>query len=123
MAMRFEELTETGHGATYTFLIGTKHKIRYLFLDTSPGHWQGLKLFSRNSGYDPVKCRGIGWSIDYGADLVRASVPRRCLGRPKWVHVGMGENSFFNDPVLFLDDAATNGYIGREWKWGPRVYR
>ena len=122
MAMRFAQLIHSGHGATYTFLIGTKHMRRYLFLDTSPGHWRGLKLFS-NGGAHPEKCRGIGWSIDYRANLVRASVPRRCLRRPKWVHVGMGANSWLNDQVFFLDDAAANDYIGREWKYGPRVYR
>ena len=28
--------------------------------------------------------------MQYGANLVRVSVPRRCLGNPKWVHVGIG---------------------------------
>ena len=123
MAMRADELTQTGDGATFLFRIGTKHKIRRLYIETSPGHWQGVGYFLRdtNSG-DSLKCRGIGWSIDYGTDLVRASVPRKCLGKPKWVHVGMA-TATFEDPAIFLDDAGTNGYIGDAPKWGPRVYR
>jgi hypothetical protein len=49
-------------------------------------------------------------------------VPRRCLGRPNWVHVGMAAGTF-EDPASFWDDAATNGYIGANPKWGPRVHR
>jgi hypothetical protein len=74
-----------------------------------------------------VRCRGIRWSVEYGADLVRASVPSRCLGRSKWVHVGMMLLTFdgSQSQPVYLDDPLTNGYIinGYVAKWGPRVYR
>ena len=122
MAMRVDELTPTGDGATFYFRIGTKKKIRFLYINTSPGEWAGVKSFKKGDSNRNARCRGINWSIDYVEDIIAASVPRKCVGKPKWVHVGMAVATY-EEPAAFVDDAQTDGYIGDEPKWGPRVYR
>jgi hypothetical protein len=41
---------------------------------------------------------GVKWCggvrVDYVADRVTVSIPRRCVGSPRWDDVGMGEVSF-----------------------------
>ncbi len=121
MAMRAEELPSTGDGVSYLFRIGTKHKVRRLFIETGPGRWQGAKFFTKDNNKQ-TKCRGIRWSINYTTDVIVTSVPRRCLGKPKWVRVGMVLIAF-EEPADFDDDAATTAPYGSVPRWGPRVYR
>ena len=121
MAMRYRELTMTGAGVVHVFRIGSLKRVRVVSLVARPGHWQGSALMEKDNGTN-VTCRGMSWSIGYDDNLLRLSVPRRCLGKPKWVHVGMLEKHM-EDPSNFLDDAQTNGYIGADPKWGPWVRR
>ena len=105
------------------FRIGTnKRRIRWVQVIATAGHTSGVATLQKSSGHR-VKCRGVRWNIDYPTHVVSASVPRRCLGNPKWVHVGMATGKLSSDDVVYLDDAQTNGYFGENPKWGPRVYR
>ena len=65
----------------------TAEQVTYGALDiiAGPGHWQGTHVMGTNRGRR-AHCTGVHWSLQYGADLARVSVPRRCLGNPKWVH-------------------------------------
>ena len=57
-----------------------------------------------------VKCRGLRHTIDYQAETVRISVPRSCLGRPRWVRVGAKTSSFSEAQEVFrFDDALPTG--------------
>ena len=126
MAMRADGLSQVANGATFYFRIGTPHKVRRLYIDTYPGAWRGVKAFRKDVKQGKqVKCHGIRWSVDYGANLVRASVPQRCLGRPKWVRVGMALVTYDGGQAkpVYIDDAATNGSLGSVPRWGPRVFR
>src|SRR5436190_3207161 len=38
VAMYAQELSQVGTGALYMFRIGTKHKVRWLYIDTAPDH-------------------------------------------------------------------------------------
>lgn len=90
---------------------------------TREGNWQGTVSMRNDSGHK-VACAGIRRVIDYSQPqrLIRVSVPRQCLGRPKRVHVGMLAMQIA-DPILYVDDAETGGYIGHQPKWGPWVKR
>ena len=50
-------------------------------------------------------------------------MPRRCLGNPKWVHVGIGT---FEQPAssetFFVDDANLTGTTGETLKWGTAPF-
>ena len=126
MAMYAAELSQVANGAEYVFLIGTKRTTRWLWIDTAPGHWGGTGSLEKNNG-KRVKCRGIGWAIDYGTNAVRASVPMRCVGgaRQKWVRVGMSLITFDggDSQPRYYDEAMTNGHVGTHPAWGPKVFR
>jgi hypothetical protein len=123
MAMRFQKLTASGEGKVFTFRIGSAHRVRVVDLTTGDDNWQGTATM-RTDRYKKVTCSGIRRVVDYSQPerLVRVSVPSRCLGRPKRVHVGMYATQLA-DPILYVDDAETNGYIGHQPKWGPWVKR
>ncbi len=36
----------------------------------------------------PVDCKGLDDTIDYDANTVELSIPRKCVGDPRWVQVG-----------------------------------
>jgi hypothetical protein len=42
--------------------------------------------FSRLNG-DPIRCSGVRRSVDRTTEKAVVSIPRRCLGRPRWVRV------------------------------------
>jgi len=122
MEVRYRDLNASGSAIVHDFRIGTnKHRIREIGIVAGPGRWQGHRIVLNRHG-KRVHCKGVHWSLQYGANLVRVSVPRRCLGNPKWVHVGIGTFEQANDS-FFIDDANTNGTFGETVKWGPRVYR
>lgn len=122
MAMRYRELTASGAGENHFFRIGTnEHRIREVYIEAGPGHWQGRAHFSAPSGRT-VRCWAMRFRIDYTKNVVHLSVPRSCLSRPRWVHVGMG-TATLTDPKVFVDDAHTNGHIGENPKWGQIIYR
>jgi hypothetical protein len=125
MAISYRDLvapSTSSDVAVHLFRIGTsKHRIRSVFVVASSTRPRGAVGVEKADG-KAVTCRGVRWDIDYSTKTVRTSVPRRCLGNPRWVHVGMGAINE-DEPTFFADDAATNGYLGENPKWGPRVYR
>lgn len=125
MAVSFRDLvapTTSDDGVVHIFRVGTnKKRIREFEVVTTGAHPGGVVEVTKGNG-NRATCRGVAKSVDYTKNTVRLSVPRRCLGRPKWVHVGIGSIKF-TSPNAFADDAATNGYLGNQVKWGPRVFR
>ena len=122
MEVRYRDLVASGGTIVHDFRIGTNnHRVREIGIVAGPGKWQGRHVVVNKRG-KRVRCHGVHWSLQYGANLVRVSVPRRCLGNPKWVHVGIGTLEETGSS-LYLDDANTNGTFGETTKWGPRVYR
>lgn len=73
-------------------------------------------------GDAPRTCPGLRTHIDYAADRVRLTVPRSCLGEPRWVRGG-GGGSLMQGETLYGDDALLDGSLRREARLGPRVYR
>ena len=124
LALRMRAIGRSANQETiYDFRIGSRHRVREVILTAKPGKWQGsARVYDRRG--NSARCKGVRWSISYTAELVTVSVPRRCLGKPKWVHVGMGvANLVGNDVDLYSDDAMTNGVDADPLRWGPWVSR
>lgn len=78
-------------------------------------------------GVSPSTCEGATALIDVAGDRIRASIPRRCLGTPRWVraggqvHGGRGADSFGD---LWLPGDFDGDYlrplVGRKVFAGPR---
>ena len=57
---------------------------RELMVDTFMSGKNGSVTFGKPNG-DEVKCRGLDHVIDYAADTITVTVPRRCLSAPRYV--------------------------------------
>lgn len=85
--------------------------------------WPAFDL-SRANG-DHVRCPGVERSVDRAANSATLNLPRRCLGRPRWVRVGVGvakvdaatETTF----TLLGDDAMQDAVISDDLALSPRV--
>ena len=81
----------------------------------------------------PIRCAGFDHTIDYTANTVQLSVPRSCVGNPRWVevnYVGLGNvdarlrNAYGDDYGLVVETAPGAGtkVIVRVPKFAPGVH-
>jgi hypothetical protein len=73
------------------------------FLDTYY-KWSGETVLFKTGSGDPISCSGFDHTIDYAADTVEVSIPRKCVGDPRWVraaYLATGNKE---------DDTADGGY-------------
>lgn len=59
---------------------------------------------------DQITCKGVKLSFDLDTDVASISIPRRCLGSPRWVRMrigSMGEEASGN--FILIDDAHREG--------------
>lgn len=59
-------------------------------------------------GDQQATCQGLRGRVDYAHQTVRFSVPRSCLGDPRWVRVG-GSTWIITEEGYFIDDAHLDG--------------
>jgi len=83
--------------------------------------WQGKLTVSHAAG-GTVACAGADRKVDYALNTVRFSVPRGCLGDPRWVKVGVGHVRFVSSSKIFGDDAFSST-VGNELAFTHRLYR
>jgi hypothetical protein len=74
-----------------------------------------------------IRCSGLKWEIDRERATVAVSIPRWCIGRPRWVRVGIGvvtmpTSDGADSGTIYADDALRHG-IGEDVRRSPRVYR
>src|SRR4051812_4526949 len=53
-------------------------------LDTY-NRWGGESVLYESGSGDPIRCGGFDHSIDYATNVVEVSIPRTCVGNPRWV--------------------------------------
>ena len=120
-AMSYVGLTQTPDLAGHVFSFHTnKGRVRDVTVLAGPGHWAGRAEMTTGRGRH-VRCR-VARTIDYTQHRISISVPRSCLGKPRWVQVGMGMVTVKGN-TFFGDDALTNGTLGNNVVLGPRVFR
>ncbi len=80
-------------------------------------------LFVRGNGRR-VACDRVYRNVDRRLEFATVSIPRRCLGKPRWVRVGgaaigleAGENTF----TEYVDDGLRNAPIQDRLTLSPRV--
>lgn len=70
-----------------------------------------------------VSCAGVRASYDLANEVALVSVPRRCLGTPRWVRVGVGAFSMTDDfSTVRVDDGLRAG-VGDLLAMSPRIRR
>ena len=123
LTMRFSELSAVGLGDLHLFAIRSDKLNRLIVVDTGPDHWGG-KVFVEKPNGKKVKGCSVRRTIDYAGNTATVSVPRSCLGKPRWVKVAMQHGTFVTQDDLYVDDARATGLdAAASFHYGPRVYR
>ena len=107
---------------TFGFSVTLRHADRIRFLYTNAvvwvrdGHWRGTAaLYGDQAG---ERC-SVGHLVDYRRDLIRLTVPARCLGSPRWVRAMMLSASMVDGAETWESDSLP----GPAGVFGPRVHR
>jgi hypothetical protein len=120
LSMSFSDL---GHDTAFSgYLFGLKTNERKRFMVSVyavPGEGWAANLMGRRG---TVKCRGLAARVDYTANRVQATIPRRCLSAPRWVQVGAAALTGSPDETVYADVAGLNG-TASALVFGPRVRR
>lgn len=100
----------------------------YAYVESRPGSWAG-RHFLLDSEDRLVRC-AVRHATSYRRNTLVLSVPRRCLGHPRWVRLGFGMwmSTDGDDGSSFTvhgDDARRRGVPGTMWDvvLGGRIHR
>ena len=91
----------------YTAMIITPRQLRAVFVSAGPRRWDGRHQMV-NGNFGNVKCPSLGHRINYDTEQVTMSIPRRCLGRPRWVRVDMSNFMFRGETEADFQEIADN---------------
>jgi hypothetical protein len=95
----------------------TKWAVEVTHLDNS----HGVALVR---DHQRVPCDGLSRRIRFDRDTVRISVPRSCLGRPRWVQVDPASDAYDAAGHDFEDNGMRDGTLNyTDIAWSPRVHR
>lgn len=121
LTIRYRELNPGNYKVHY-FAIRTAKMRRFVSLVSIPGHSAG-KVLMTTAKDKKVRCH-VTRKIDYTANSATVWVPRSCLGKPRWVKVGIAalDSDTSNLSTAYIDDARTTGNFSSP-AWSPRVYR
>lgn len=81
---------------------------------------QGKRAQVQFSGPNP--CTPARPVVSPADDLIRISLPRTCLKKPRWVQVGSSV-AFGNAHAYFQDDPLRSGAYSDRWQLTPRLKR
>ena len=97
LVLRFARLTKTEGPAAQVLAVRTntgKRAELVLFTTKASGSvqrsWQ-VNVHER-------RCPGLRSRVEYRKAIVRAAIPRRCLGNPSWVRAGGGNGTLARSP-------------------------
>jgi hypothetical protein len=109
--------------AFYSAVIVTPDKFRGAFVGAEPRRWKGRHILV-DGRFDTVRCAGFEHTIDYAMDRVTMSIPRRCLGSPRWVRVSLDNWMFRGESEeTFLEISDNPHNTGAESGMTRRLYR
>jgi hypothetical protein len=120
--MKFSDLRRADT-AFYGATIVTPRQLRAAFVMTGPRRWGGRPLLV-NGNFAKVRCPGFQHSVDYASEQVTMTLPRACLGNPRWVRVEMNNGIFRGGSEATFQEITDNPHSTRaDGGMTPRIYR
>jgi hypothetical protein len=108
---------------SYSATIMSRRQYGAVFVSARPGRWKGRHQLV-NSNFSNVKCPKLSHSINYDTEQITVSVPRNCIGRPKWVKVGMANFMFRGETEDDFQEITDNPHsTSAEGSLTRRLYR
>lgn len=97
---------------------------RVVALVAEPQLWSGATMMFRGNGTS-MRC-AVRHAIDYEANVMRVSFPRRCASNPRWVKFGIqvsaqGDDGYFADDAL--SDSPIDSQDSNDLARSGRMYR
>jgi hypothetical protein len=113
--VRFADLAPTGKRLNlWVDLRDENRRLRTLGVEATRRDRDGHTLLMTRRGAD-IGCR-VGHRIDYRTNVIRASVPRRCLGTPKTVQLRvLSEHVRHSWAYAYLDNGLSADLEDRSW--------
>ena len=107
----------------YWATIASRRQFGALLVSTGLGRFKGRHQLV-NGNFADVKCPRLSHRIDYAADRVTMSVPRSCLGRPRWVRVDLTNAMFRGETEADFQEITDNPHsTGAQGRLTQRLYR
>lgn len=119
----FVDLQKVGFLGLEVTTITNEGVRRHVSLHAYRGVWAGETYMFGSRRV--IRC-AIRHSVDYEANVVRLSFPRRCASDPRWVKFRVGAVTGESDDNLYGDDALRDRALNeqdRNWALSNRVYR
>ncbi len=104
----FRDLAREGEGLEQFVQVETPTGSYQFLVAAGPENWSG-EFFPFGDG---TGCGGTDFRLDYGRNVFTLSLPRGCVGNPRWVKVGHATvTGLFRQTEQFLvDDALKRGF-------------
>lgn len=120
MRIRVRNMTETEARTIIAFL-RTPRGLRAIIVETSTS---SFVLKSSIAAKRLGNCPRLRKDFNYGANVINIVVPRRCLGNPQWVRVGLQMSTVENNyRRIAFDDALTGRLRMRDLSGVPHFSR
>ena len=104
----YKALPKAGSYNDHEFRFVTNTLERTVSVEAGTGSWAGKGTMYYKSG-SKYSCSGLKFLIDYPNHRVIVTVPRTCLGNPKFVKVGVGFIAVSGSKLFFDDGQLTAG--------------
>jgi len=117
----FMNLSHSGQGVIINAAIGTSTGlVRDAWVLKDPSKSGNRVAFHEPHG-TPVPCSGMKRAIDWDANTVMVSVPRSCLGSPRWVTVSVSGGNYGDGTRRSYVDVI--GTSTTHYHWSARIRR
>jgi hypothetical protein len=118
---RYTELKRSGPALFFVVAVRTNEGVRRDVGVQTILRPCGQHMFEKRDGRT-ARCRGISHTVDYARETISVSVPRSCLGNPRWVQVTPGAVGMTPAGDVYVD----NGYdstSNEPTRWSAKVKR
>lgn len=120
----YVDLKKGGDDQAINIFMVTNEVRRTLGLVAYPRHWYGGTYMVNGNGRE-VRCDGVRHRIDYQANFMRVSFPRRCASNPRWVKfqvvASARADGYYADDAL--SDSATGSQDSNDLARSGRIFR
>jgi hypothetical protein len=82
-----------------------------VFVSAGPRRWRGRHQLV-DGNFANVRCPGLSHTLGYDTEQITILIPRVCIGRPRWVKVGM-TNAMFRETEQNFQEITDNPHSAR----------
>jgi hypothetical protein len=127
VTMTFSDLAKEGARPTPALVMRFNQGPRRVALVDASTSWKGKDILFKDgkNSNGPSKCDGFTHKIDYTTNTVAMSIPRSCLGTPRWIEAapvtqGVLASTDGGESQYFFDNGGKPGH-SYTLPWSTRV--